>query len=85
MFWIGFEKRAMRIGAKSLNPLSSAGRMVGNKPSTGVAMAGAFKPNALPTGSAMAARKNMAARIPTSTETKLPAPLTNKSPMARSV
>lgn len=65
-FWKGFEKQAMRIGVKATQPLSAAGRMVGNKPAAGVATAGAFKPNPMPVPVPTSAVKNTATRLGTS-------------------
>lgn len=48
MFWDGFYKSAA-LGVKSVKPLSSSGRMVGNKPSSMVSTVAAYKPSPLPT------------------------------------
>jgi hypothetical protein len=49
MFWEGFNKKAAVLGIKSLKPLSSSGRLVGNKPSSMVTTISAVKKNPLPT------------------------------------
>ncbi len=71
MFWKGFQKRASMPGVKALQPMSAAGKMVGNKPQSMVATVGAFKPNALPTGKPLPAAHNAAARL---NNTALPTP-----------
>jgi hypothetical protein len=49
-FWNGFFKQAgLRIGMKAPMPLSAAGKMVGNKPASGVSTASHFKPNPIAT------------------------------------
>jgi len=64
MFWEGFYKQALRIGTKAVNPLNAAGRMVGNKPMTGVAMVSAHKPAALPTPVLASVQAMRSAKLP---------------------
>jgi hypothetical protein len=66
-FWKGFEKRA-QVGVKSLKPLSTAGRMVGNKPVSNVTTSSAFKPTAIPTAKPSAPKHNTNVKLPVQAE-----------------
>ena len=64
MFWKGFYKQAsMRVGIKTLQPLSAAGKRVGNKPSTLVTTKAAVKPNPVPGVLQHSAENNLAPKL----------------------
>jgi hypothetical protein len=78
-FWKGFEKVA-KVGVKSLKPLSTAGRMVGNKPSTMVSTTSHFKPTAIPTAKPAAPKNNSNVKLPIQNELSTAKPKVKPSP-----
>lgn len=64
-FFSGFTKAA-NAGEKALQPLASNGKMVGNKPTSMVATAGAFKPSPIPTPDPVGPSHNLNTKLPDS-------------------
>lgn len=64
-FFDGFLKAA-GLGEKSLQPLSSSGKMVGNKPTSMVTTVGAFKPSPIPTADPASPTHNLNTNLPQS-------------------
>lgn len=79
----GFIKTAgIASGVKSLRPLSSAGRMVGNKPSSMVTTTSAYKPTPIPTIKPSSATNNLSTNLQNSVkvDTKIKTKSTKSAP-----